>query len=161
PLFLYDCSAHMTSKKRFPAALAGIFVFALTLRLIHLVQISHAPFFDVLMGDARGYDEWARQIAAGDWIGKEVFYQAPLYPYFLGVIYAVAGHSLMAVRVVQAVVGAGACVCLAIAGRRFFGPLTGIIAGGALAAYAPAIFFDGVIQKSTLDVFLVCVSLCL
>jgi len=28
-----------------------------------------------------------------------------------------------------------------------------------LAFYAPAIFFDGVIQKSTLDVFLICVAL--
>ncbi len=35
------------------------------------------------MGDSRAYDEWARRIAAGDWIGREVFYQAPLYPYFL------------------------------------------------------------------------------
>jgi hypothetical protein len=24
---------------------------------------------------------------AGDWIGGEVFYQAPIYPYFLGFVY--------------------------------------------------------------------------
>jgi hypothetical protein len=48
------------------------------------------PHFTVL-GDARGYDQWAQRLADGDWIGTEVFYQAPLYPYFLGVIYAVAG----------------------------------------------------------------------
>ena len=50
------------------------------------------------MGDARGYDAWARRLAAGDWIGTDVFYQAPLYPYFLGVVYALAGHDLLAVR---------------------------------------------------------------
>ena len=146
---------------RFPAALAGIFAAALVIRLIHVWQISKAPFFSVLVGDARGYDEWARQIAAGDWVGKDVFYQAPLYPYFLGTLYAVAGHSLMAVRIVQAVVGSGSCVLLAVAGRRFFSPRVGLLAGAALALYAPAIFFDGLVQKSVLDVFLVCVSLSL
>ena len=48
------------------------------------------------MGDSRGYDEWARRIAGGDWLGHEVFYQAPLYPYLLGVIYAIAGRHLLA-----------------------------------------------------------------
>ena len=28
-----------------------------------------SPFFDVLLGDAHGYDEWARRIAGGEWIG--------------------------------------------------------------------------------------------
>src|SRR5262245_31399286 len=61
-----------------------VFLVALAVRLLHLWQIRRAPFFDVLLGDARGYDAWAQQIAAGDWIGRDVFYQAPLYPYFLG-----------------------------------------------------------------------------
>jgi tetratricopeptide (TPR) repeat protein len=140
-----------------PAAV--IFAVALAVRLFHDWQISHAPFFAVLMGDARGYDEWARQLAAGDWIGKDVFYQAPLYPYFLGVIYALFGHSLVAVRVVQAFLGSTACVLLALAARRLFSSRAGLAAGLALALYAPAIFFDGLIQKSVLDVFLICVSL--
>ena len=70
---------------------AGIFALALVLRLIHLWQIRQAPFFDLLIGDARAYDLWAQQIAAGDWIGREVFYQAPLYAYFLGLVYSIAG----------------------------------------------------------------------
>src|SRR4029453_13158695 len=82
----------------FVGLVAGV---ALLLRLVHVWQISRAPFFSVLMGDARGYDAWAQQIAAGDWIGRDVFYQAPLYPYFLGIIYSVAGHTLLGVRLVQ------------------------------------------------------------
>src|SRR5207248_9801499 len=35
----------------------------------------------------------------------------------------------------------------------------GIVAGLMLALYAPAIFFDALIQKSVLDVFFVCVAL--
>jgi hypothetical protein len=107
--------------KRFGAPLA-IFAVALAVRLLHIWQIRDAPFFSVLMGDSRAYDEWARRIAAGDWIGTDVFYQAPLYPYFLGVIYAIAGHHLLLVRIVQAVLGSLACVFLVLAGRRLFSP---------------------------------------
>ena len=66
------------------------------MRLLHLWQMRGTPFFSMLMGDARGYDQWAQRLAGGDWIGTDVFYQAPLYPYFLGVVYAVAGHDLLA-----------------------------------------------------------------
>ena len=138
---------------------AAIFLVALAIRLLHLWQIRRAPFFSVLMGDAHGYDEWARQIAGGDWVGKDVFYQAPLYPYFLGTIYAVAGPSLVAVRLCQAILGASACVLLGLAGRRLFSARAGLTAGIGLAVYAPAIFFDGLIQKSVLDVFFVCLAL--
>ena len=68
------------------------------------------------MGDARGYDQWAQRLAGGDWIGTDVFYQAPLYPYFLGVVYAIAGHDLLAVRIVQALVGSLSAVLVGVAG---------------------------------------------
>ena len=137
----------------------AIFLVALAVRLVHVWQIRKAPFFDVLMGDSRGYDEWARRIAGGEWIGRDVFYQAPLYPYFLGTLYAIAGRSLMLVRIVQAVVGSCSCVLLGAAARRLFAPAAGVAAGLMLALYAPAIFFDGLLQKSVLDVFFVCLAL--
>src|SRR5207244_522937 len=139
----------------------SIFTVALVVRLAHIWQIRRAPFFTVLMGDSRSYDEWARRIAGGEWIGHDVFYQAPLYPYFLGVLYAIAGHQLLLVRIAQAILGSLACVCLALAAERFFSSRVALVSGLMLALYAPAIFFDGLIQKSTLDVFLVCLTLCL
>ena len=101
------------------------------------------------------------RLAGGDWIGTEVFYQAPLYPYFLGVIYAVAGHDLLAVRVVQAVIGSLSAVLVAWAAARLFSTRAGIIAGALLALWAPAIFFDGLIQKSVLDVAFVSAAVAL
>jgi hypothetical protein len=71
--------------------LLAVALLALTVRLIYIWQISHAPFFDLRIGDARAYHEWALRIARGDWIGDRVFYQAPLYPYFLAVLYKIAG----------------------------------------------------------------------
>src|SRR6185295_16902767 len=101
----------------------------------------------------------AQRIAGGEWLGREVFYQAPLYPYLLGLIYAAAGRHLLLVRVVQALIGSASCALLVLAGARLFSRRTGLIAGLMLALYAPAIFFDGLLQKSVLDVFFVCLAL--
>ena len=123
------------------------------------MQIRAAPFFSVLMGDSHGYDEWAQRIARGDWLGREVFYQAPLYPYLLGGIYAAAGRHLLLVRIVQIAIGSASCALLGLAAARLFSRPVGIAAGLMLALYAPAIFFDGLLQKSVLDVFFVCLGL--
>src|SRR4051794_8276528 len=146
------------SRKTVPPG-AWIFMTALAVRLVHVWQMRATPFFSVLLGDSRGYDEWARRIAAGEWIGRDVFYQAPLYPYMLGVIYAIAGRHLLLVRVVQALIGSASCVFLALAAERLVSRRAGIAAGLMLALYAPAIFFDGLIQKSVLDVFFLCLGL--
>src|ERR1051325_11177077 len=79
----------------------GIFIFALSVRLIFLTQIKDDPVATVLMVDARTYDRWAQQIAEGNWLGDRIFYQAPLYPYFLAANYKLFGHSLFAVRAVH------------------------------------------------------------
>ena len=113
------------------------------------------------MGDAQSYHAWGMEIAAGDRLGTETFYQAPLYPYFLGLVYTFFGPDLLAVRLGQIVLGSAACALLAIAGQRLFSRPAGIVAGLMLAVYAPAIFFDGLIQKTALGIFLLCVLLVL
>jgi Flp pilus assembly protein TadD len=136
-----------------------IFTSALLVRALHLWQLHGSLVLDTIMGDARSYDAWARQIAAGGWLGNEVFYQAPLYPYFLAILYGAIGDESIVVRGLQAIVGAGSCALLALTGWRFFSKPAGIAAGGLLAVYAPAIFADTTIQKSVLDLFLLCLAL--
>ena len=134
-----------------------IFTVALAVRLVHVWQLSDTPFATVLMGDALSYDTWARTLADGDWWGTEVFYQAPLYPYLLGLIYAVFGADPMHARLVQALLGAGSSVMLGTAVRWLIGPRAGLVAGLLLALYAPGIFLDSLLQKSAVDV--ACVTL--
>ncbi len=148
-------------RRRFSLALLGATVLALVVRFVYLAQIHGSPLLSILMGDSRQYDEWAWRIARGQWLGTEVFYQAPLYPYFLAVVYRIAGHEPAIVRAVQAVMGALSCALLGLAGRRFFDERTGIAAALLLACYPPAIFFDGLIQKSSLDILLIAAILSL
>jgi 4-amino-4-deoxy-L-arabinose transferase-like glycosyltransferase len=150
---------HQPRGASFATVVTSVFLAALAVRLLHIWQIREAPFFSVLMGDAQAYDAWAQRLAGGDWLGHEIFYQAPLYPYLLGVIYALAGRDLLIVRVCQALIGSASCMLLALTARRLFSPQAALTAGLLMALYAPAIFFDSLLQKSVLDVFFVCLSL--
>ncbi|MCX5658818.1 MAG: tetratricopeptide repeat protein [Planctomycetota bacterium] len=138
-----------------------VFLLALLVRGLYLLQFRHSPIFPYLSGDSVAYDQWARQIAAGDWIGHDAFYQAPLYPYFLGLVYATLGDGLTTVRIVQALLGAVACALLCLAGQRLHSRLAGLVAGTLLAVYPTAYFLDALLQKSVLDTFLLCLLLAL
>jgi tetratricopeptide (TPR) repeat protein len=141
-------------------AYLSVWVVAFVARAIYLWHLGQSPAFNLLLGDAATYDKWAGRIAQGDWLGQGVFYQAPLYPYFLGLLYCLFGKDLLAVRLVQIILGAGSCVLLAHAARSFFNKVaTGLLAGFLLALYPTAIFFDCSIQKSVLDLFFVCALL--
>lgn len=132
----------------------GVAVVALIARLTWMLGLRHTPYWHYLMGDAQNFDQWARQILEGSQ-RAEVFYQAPLYPYFLALIYGALGHSLGAVRLVQALLGSVACVLLFDAVTRFFEDRrAGLVAGLLLAIYPPAIYFDSVLLRASLAAFL-------
>jgi tetratricopeptide (TPR) repeat protein len=126
---------------------------ALVARLLHVWQISNVAWLSVRVGDAEAYHDWALRIAGGQWLGTEVFYQSPLYPYLLAIVYAVLNDSATTVRVAQAVLGATSCVLLASAGLSLFGRI-GALAGVGLALSPAAIFLDGQLDKSVLATFL-------
>ncbi|MCG3125661.1 MAG: hypothetical protein CHACPFDD_00486 [Phycisphaerae bacterium] len=126
---------------------------ALLVRAAYLQQARPIVFFDHLISDGRTYFAWARTIAGGDWLGHGVFYQAPLYPYVLAVFQLLVGEDLWAIRLIQAALGAAACALVCLAATRWISPRAGWTAGAIMALYPPAIFFDGLIQKSVLDLF--------
>ena len=129
---------------------AVIAVVAVAVRAIYVAECYQAPFFHLRLGDAFRYHVWAQQIAGGAWVGDQVFYQAPLYAYFLALIYGLLGESALVVRLVHLCLGSASCVFLAMAGRAFFNPRSGIVAGWMLAFYAPSIFLEGLLQKTAL-----------
>jgi tetratricopeptide (TPR) repeat protein len=135
-------------------AWAIIFGLALLVRLAYFLQISELVFVQQLVGDAAGYDAWAKRIASGALHGDDAFYQAPLYPYFLAILYTVVTPSAWVVRVVQATLGSLACVMVGRAAGTFFSRSAGLACATMLALYPPAVYFDGILQKSSLGFFL-------
>lgn len=145
--------AHISSQRINFYAYFFIFLFALLLRSIYLWEIKDVTAFSLLLGDAKSYASWAQEIAGGQWLGNKVFYQAPLYPYFLAVNYAIFGNNPFVIRLIQILFGATACLLIARAGRHFFSNQIGILSGFLLAIYPTAIYFDCLIQKAVLDLF--------
>ena len=108
----------------------AIFALAFLLRFLHIEEIlKGSPFFDVLPGDLGGYDRWATRIVEQGWLGKEIFYQDPLYPYFLAFLYKFAGRDFFWIYTVQAFLGAWTALLLVLLGNRIFSRMTGIVAG--------------------------------
>ncbi|MDO8446995.1 MAG: glycosyltransferase family 39 protein [Deltaproteobacteria bacterium] len=136
--------------------LPAIFILALFVRLAYLYQVEPIPFSDTLTIDAKDEDSWGREIAAGDWVGKEkgVFYRDPLYAYLLGTTYAVFGHKLWLIRVIQAVIDSTTCLLLYFLGRMIFNPAVGLTTALLSSLYGPFIWYQGLIEKTTLMIFL-------
>ncbi len=142
------------------AVMLFAFVASLIVRIIYIISFRGSPFFDGLLVDAQWHDEWSWGWAKGTWnMGGEAFFRAPLYPFFLSVIYRVFGHSLMAVRIVQAVVGGSTAAALAGCGWRIGGRRMAFWAAVLGALYGPLIFFDGELLIPNLLVALLAWSL--
>jgi 4-amino-4-deoxy-L-arabinose transferase-like glycosyltransferase len=133
-----------------------IFALALTLRLLHLREIAlHDPFYELPTTDARLYHQWAIEIARGDWMGEGVFVLAPLYAYFLGLVYAVFGSGIETAMIANALLGALSCVLVVAVGRRLFDRRVALIASALIAADSTSIFFGGMLATANLVVPLV------
>jgi Flp pilus assembly protein TadD len=139
-------------------ALLVLFALALAVRALYLLEMRGSPFFALPFGGAAFYHAWGASVAAGD-APAEVFYHAPLYPHFLGLVYRLAGVDVAAARALQALLGALACVLVARAGATLVGRRAGLLAGALLALWPQALLFEGVLKKTAFAFFLVCAFL--
>lgn len=120
-----------------------VFMLAVVIRLLYLLQSLHTdPMFHQPILDSLIHHVWAMSIAAGDWIGNESFFRAPLYPYFLGLSYTVFGVNFIVPRVIQMIIGAVNCVLTLKIGETLFNRKIGIISGLVAAFYPLFIYFD-------------------
>jgi 4-amino-4-deoxy-L-arabinose transferase-like glycosyltransferase/Tfp pilus assembly protein PilF len=132
----------------------GLCALAFAVRALHVLASRQNPFFHYLPVDSGAYDRWGRAIAAGNWLGTEIFYQDPLYPYFLGLFYRVVGHHLTALLLLQAALGALNVILLYRIATRLWNPRVGLVAALLAALYAPFLFYDGLVLKTFLEVLL-------
>lgn len=131
-----------------------VLVVALAVRLVYLIGYRTNPFFADPQMDALFHHRWALQIAKGDWLGSEPFFRAPLYPWFLGAVYAITGNSFVMARIVQAVIGSFSCVLVMRIGRRLYGPGTGLVAGLLAALLGPSVYYEAELLLVVLETFL-------
>lgn len=140
-----------------PAAVAAITAAAaFVVRLLHVYFTGRLnPLARSLQLDSATYDRWARALAFGGDPGPTTLMQAPVYPWFLSLLYRVFGANLDAVRLVQALLGTASCVLVALVTLRLLRSATAaLLAGLCMALYAPLVFYEGILLPATLIVFL-------
>jgi 4-amino-4-deoxy-L-arabinose transferase-like glycosyltransferase len=151
--------------------LLAVFVLALAVRLVYLAGIEAYPKFELIrnrLDDQVVFDAWAKSIVAGErfdysttghefarWAALDpgVYPQAPLYPFFVAGLYEVFGFRYDAVRAVQMVLGAAACVLLTLLARRFLAPWTAVACGLGLAFFGPMVFYEGTFLRAGVFTF--------
>jgi len=139
-------------KNKWPLA---IFLAAILIRLIYLLQIKSNPAFDNPMVDELWHLNWARDILNGNLIGDKAYFRGPLYPYFLAIIYGVTGESIFFTRLLQLVMGSFSAVLVYLIGKKLLGNTIGVIAGFIFAVYGTIIFYEAMFLIPVLYIFLI------
>lgn len=145
---------HRPLREQHRTALVLALAFSAAVGLLSVFQFRDSPFFNLPIIDEASYVDWAKQIAGGDWLGKTIFYQDPLYPYFLGLIFALFGENYLLVRLLQVAMGVGSVALVYWTGKKLMGEWPGVTAAAALALYRGLYFFELQILKASLVVLL-------
>ena len=132
---------------------------ATSIRFLYLADNINTPFFANPRLDGLFHDKWALSIASGNIMGDQVFFRAPLYPYFLGLLYAVFGHDYVIARIVQHIFGVASVLLTMEIGKQMFSRSVGILSGILLAGYGLIVYFEGELLFESMLLFLVLVSL--
>jgi hypothetical protein len=160
--------------------LVGVLCLGLLIRLLHFWALSNTAYFKIPLvftqSDMYAFWQWAQTILAGDvlgrntyhpyfewmkaiapletwyrwWGGREIFQQAPFYPYWLAFLLAWFGTSVAVVTFAQLLLGAAQPLVMFGLARRLFDARVGLLAAGITALYGPFIFHQGTLLRDWL-----------
>ncbi len=129
-----------------------IFIISLLARIAYIIPLSPAH----LASDSWEWREIAAGILAGKGFGDA--WRSPVYVFFLVFVYKIFGFSVLAVRIVQAIVSAFNAGLIFITGKKIFNKRIGFLSGLIFAFYPYFIFFTGDILAETLYTFFISLS---
>ncbi|PKN29543.1 MAG: hypothetical protein CVU64_07620 [Deltaproteobacteria bacterium HGW-Deltaproteobacteria-21] len=132
-----------------------IFLLALALRAGYYIRSGENPLLNFPVLDESYYIDLGHRIASGSWVGEDrVFFMDPLYGYLLGLVFAVFGHGLESVRILQIVLDSANAVMILFIGSRVWNLKAGIAAGLLYATYKVSFFYSLLILKTTCSIAL-------
>ena len=148
-------------QRKFPkdAGLWLVIGVAVVVRLIYFLSFQNSPLAGFVELDHLYYLQWAERIADGEWLGSEVFEQAPLYPYLVGSLFRVVGERLELLLAIQHVAGVLTAVLVYLCGRQLFSQPIAIRSGLLVAMFGPLIYYEGLVMKSFLSPLLTTLTL--
>jgi tetratricopeptide (TPR) repeat protein len=135
--------------------LVGILLLGLILKGIYLYSYAHnSPYYSSGYFDSAVYLNWAQLISQEGWLGKEIFYWAPFYPYLLSIILRILPNKLLTIYVVQLILGLCSVGLIYLIGKRIYNERAALIGASFSLAYAPLTFFETKILPTVTGIFL-------
>ena len=141
-----------------------LFVIAVLVRVVFVLTLEDRYYYF----DTVHYDKAAKAIIAGQGFGegyefsqffRKEYALTPLYPIFLAAVYFVCGPSFVAVRLVEAILGALLCLLICKIGQRIFGQTAGLWAGYFSALFPHLIFLCGLLYVENLFTLLLALGI--
>ncbi len=120
----------------------AIFLLALLVRGVYLADSADNPSFRTPIVDSQTYDGLARQLAAGQPLKSEFFWQPVFYPLFLSLVYWLSHSSILLAKIIQSILGALTALLTYRLGRRILGRATALAAAMVVAVYMPLVFYE-------------------
>lgn len=131
------------------------FCLAFLLRLAFVFMLNKDVFY---FSDARHYDAAAVGLLNGE--GFEPKYdRAPFYPIVMAGVYYIFGHSFLAMRIFQAILGALLCILIFNIGTAVFNARVGAIAAIAAIFFPHFIFISGLLYPTLLFTVLIALTI--
>ena len=134
-----------------------VFVLAVVTRIGATVALQGFESGPPTWGDMKSYDDFARKITAGDWLGQPTSYREPGYPVFLAAVYKLTGGNAAAGRLANAGLGAAACLLIFVLGKRLCGGAVGLGASAWSVFYPHFIYLNTMLLRESLLILLVLV----
>jgi 4-amino-4-deoxy-L-arabinose transferase-like glycosyltransferase len=149
-----EAPADSTPRRRARLILFALLAVALVWRLVYFVEMQASPYADSLSLDSLVYHELAVEATHGRWAPGPTFYQPPLYPWSLGIVYSTFGASQVAAKMLQILLSVASCWLIYRIAEQAFDRKVAQFAIGFAAIYGTYIFFANELLAVTLVVFL-------
>ena len=142
--------------KSFSKITVTFLVFAVLAFILRSIYFSQTIKFihPGVASDGYFYLQWAKDIARGNLLGRDVFYALPLYPYFLSLVYLFSAGEIFDLILIQALIGSINCGLIYILGRKLFNNQVGMIAAFIACVYSMFIFYDRMLLPTSLSISL-------
>jgi len=141
-----------------PIVLGLILAFSLILGVVCILEFKHSPFNRLPIIDEETFVELGKKIAAGEILGHTVFFYDPFYPYFLGLVFRIAGPNYVLVRLLQVLMGTLSVAVVFWTARKLLGEKPALLAAGIMAAYRGLYFFELQLLKESMVILFAALS---
>jgi 4-amino-4-deoxy-L-arabinose transferase-like glycosyltransferase len=133
--------------------LLTVLLFSFLVRLVFVLILKPDGFY---FSDTRHYDNAALHLLSGDGFGEK-YNRSPVYPVYMALIYAVFGHSFVAVRFVESLLGVFLVWLIYHIARKAFDDKVALLSALIASLFPHFILLTGILYSTNLfTVFLAC-----